>query len=108
MPAIDFFYARPSCESCEKTRALLAHSKVAIRSERSTRDALTEADIVSLLGSVNEVWIARGRKIVKQSAAKTKPDELLGPTGKFRAPLLRRGDRLLVGFHVPSLEALVA
>jgi arsenate reductase-like glutaredoxin family protein len=108
MSSIDLFYARPSCESCDKTRALLAAAKVAIRSERSTRDALTEADVVDLLRSVEEVWIARGRKIVKQRAATTKPDQLLGPTGKFRAPLLRRGGRLLVGFHVPSLEELVA
>lgn len=108
MPAIDFFYARPSCESCVKTRELLADRGVSIRSERSTRDALSEAEVLALLGGVREVWIARGQKIVKQNAGTTKPDELLGPTGKFRAPLLRRGDRLLVGFHVASLLELVA
>jgi hypothetical protein len=108
MTAIDFFYARPSCESCAKARALLAGRAVEIRAERSTRDALTEREVRELLRSVDEVWIARGQGVEKKDAAATRPFELLGPTGKFRAPLLKRGRRLLVGFNVPSLDALVA
>ncbi|MEO8275340.1 MAG: hypothetical protein ABI639_03930 [Thermoanaerobaculia bacterium] len=107
MPAVDFFYARPSCESCEKTRSLLGERKVTIRSERSTRNAFSEPEIRDLLATVDEVWIARGQKIDKRSAQGTRPVDLKGPTGKFRAPMLRRGQRLLVGFHVPSLEELV-
>ena len=34
--------------------------------------------------------------------------ELRGPTGKIRAPLVRRGRTLLVGFHRDSLAALLA
>jgi len=107
MSSVDFFYARPSCESCEKTRALLDDRGVAIRAERSTREPLTESEVVKLLAEVSEVWIARGQKIEKKRAEETKPAELLGPTGKFRAPMLRRGQTLLVGFNVPSLEELV-
>ncbi len=60
-----------------------------------------------LLGSVDEVWIARGKKVEKRPAAATGPDDLKGPSGNFRAPLLRRGKRLLVGFHAASLQELV-
>jgi hypothetical protein len=30
-------------------------------------------------------------------------DDLRGPTGNFRAPMIRIGRRLLVGFHEESL-----
>ncbi len=55
---------------------------------------------------MDEVWIARGKKVEKLAARAAKPDDLRGPTGNFRAPMLRRGRRLLVGFHAASVEEL--
>lgn len=85
---------------------MLRSRKVTVREERSARNAMSEAEVKELIGSVDEVWIARGKKIEKCAATATKPDDLRGPTGNFRAPMLRRGRRLLVGFHAASVEEL--
>jgi hypothetical protein len=81
--------------------------KVAVGAERSTRDALTDAEVRALLAEVDRVVVTRGRATVLLDAAKTKPADLHGPTGKIRAPLVRRGRTLLVGFHRDSLAALL-
>lgn len=86
---------------------MLRSRSVEVHEERSTRRALGEFEVKELLRSVDEVWIARGKKVEKRPAAATEPDDLKGPSGNFRAPLLRRGKRLLVGFHAASFQELV-
>lgn len=85
---------------------MLRSRKVEVLEERSARHAFSEAEVTALLGGVEEVWIARGKRVEKLPAAVAKPDDLRGPTGNFRAPMLRRGRRLLVGFHAASVEEL--
>jgi arsenate reductase-like glutaredoxin family protein len=105
VPAIDWFYARPGCESCEKTRAELDRRGLEPREERSTKRPLDEPEARALLGSVDEVWIARGAKIDRRAAGSVAVADLRGPTGGIRAPLLRRGRRLLVGYGGSALRA---
>ncbi|MBI1848596.1 MAG: hypothetical protein HY294_11860 [Candidatus Rokubacteria bacterium] len=58
----------------------------------------------ALLKDVDEVYAARGKKVLHFDLRKTRPDwavlsgAMLGPTGNLRAPTLRRGRTLLVGF----------
>jgi hypothetical protein len=85
---------------------VLRGRKVTVREERSARQALSEAEVQTLIGSVDEVWIARGKKVEKLPATAASPDDLRGPTGNPRAPMLKRGRRLLVGFHAASVEEL--
>jgi arsenate reductase-like glutaredoxin family protein len=101
---VDWFYARPGCESCEKTRAELDRRGLAAREERSTKSPLDDADVRALLAEVDEVWIARGARIDRRAARGTEVDDLRGPTGGIRAPLLRRDRRLLVGFRASTLK----
>jgi hypothetical protein len=104
---IDLLYARPSCESCAVVRQRLAATRTPVAAERSTREPFTAAEVRALLLQVDEVWIARGRKVERRRARDVRPDDLRGPTGGFRAPMLRAGRRLLVGLHRESLEALL-
>ena len=85
---------------------MLRGRKVKVKEERSARQALSEAEVKTLIESVDEVWIARGKKVEKLPATAASPDDLRGPTGNFRAPMLRRGRRLLVGFHAASVAEL--
>lgn len=85
---------------------MLRGRKVKVREERSARQALSEAEVQTLIESVDEVWLARGKKVEKRPATAASPDDLRGPTGNFRAPMLKRGRRLLVGFHAASVEEL--
>jgi arsenate reductase-like glutaredoxin family protein len=57
-----------------------------------------------LVKKVNEVYAAKGSKVVHFNLKKDKPSDdelakvLLGPTGNLRAPAIRKGKRLVVGF----------
>ncbi len=59
---------------------------------------------MDLASQVNEIYAAKGKKVVHLSMKKDKPDEetlkklLLGPTGNLRAPTIRKGKTLVVGF----------
>jgi hypothetical protein len=104
---IDLFYARPSCESCAVVRGRLAESGARVAHERSTREPFTDREVRELLAAVDEVWIARGRAVDRRPAGEVRSDDLKGPTGGFRAPMLRAGRRLLVGLHRESLDELL-
>jgi hypothetical protein len=62
------------------------------------------AEALALAGTVDRVVVARGKKVVTFDMKTDRPDEdtlaahLLGPTGNLRAPTLRLGKTLLVGF----------
>lgn len=73
----------------------------------SRKEPFSDAEVRTLLASVREVVIARGKKAERRPAKDVRPDDLKGPTGSYRAPIVRRGAVLLVGFHRESLEALV-
>ena len=68
---------------------------------------MTDADVKALLAAVDDVVVARGKKVVTLAAKEATLDGLKGPTGNYRAPMLRVGRKLLVGFHPETLEALL-
>ena len=57
-----------------------------------------------LARSADKIVVAKGKKVVTFDMKKDPPDDatlaayLLGPTGNLRAPTIRRGKVLLVGF----------
>jgi arsenate reductase-like glutaredoxin family protein len=60
---------------------------------------------MALVTSVNEIFAAKGKKVVHVDLRQDKPSEealkslLLGPTGNLRAPTIRAGKTLVVGFN---------
>ena len=58
-----------------------------------------------MVKQVNQLYVAKGKKVVTIDLRKEKPDKatlqklLLGPTGNLRAPTLRKGKTLVVGFE---------
>jgi hypothetical protein len=62
------------------------------------------AEALALAKSADRVLVARGKRVVTFNMKTDPPDDdtlaahLLGPTGNLRAPALRRGRTLLVGF----------
>jgi len=77
--------------------------------ERSSRTApLGDAEARAILRSVEKVVVCRGRKTVEMPGARAGLDDLKGPGGNFRAPLLHFDDTLLVGFNREALEKLLA
>ncbi len=87
---------------------MLQERSTTIDEERNSRKSpLTQDEAVQLLAQVETVWIGRGRKIVEQPARETSPEDLKGRSGNFRAPMVRRGKTLLVGFNAEALTALL-
>jgi len=83
---------------------VLDKKKSKVADERNSRKApLTDADARALLAQVSSVWVAKGKKVRELAASETSLDDLKGHTGNYRAPILRSGDRLLVGFHAGAL-----
>ena len=62
-------------------------------------------DLDEVLEGVQQVFVAKGKKSTELDLGKDAPsaDELakllLGPTGNLRAPTVRSGKKLLVGFN---------
>ena len=87
---------------------MLDRTKARITQERSSKSApMKDADVKALLAVVDEVVVAKGKKAVTLDAKGVTLDGLKGPTGNYRAPMLRVGKKLLVGFHPDTLEALL-
>ncbi len=65
---------------------------------------LARRDALRLAAQADEIYAAKGKSVVHLDLKKEKPSEealakvLLGPTGNLRAPTLRRGKTLIVGF----------
>ncbi len=70
----------------------------------ASRNRRGRAEALQLARSVDRVVVSRGKKVVTLNMTKDPPDDdtlagyLLGPTGNLKAPTLRRGKTLLVGF----------
>lgn len=87
---------------------MLDKKKVQIGEERlSKKQPLSDAEAKTLLGSVSKVIVAKGKAFREMDASDATLADLRGPTGNFRAPMIRKGKTLLVGFHPPTLETLI-
>ena len=65
---------------------------------------ITRQRALDVLDGVDEVYATKGKKVVHVDLEREKPDRatleslLVGPSGNLRAPTLRRGRTLVVGF----------
>ena len=88
---------------------MLDKSKSEVGEDRPSKSRpLSDADAKALLRTVDAVTLARGKSARTLSARDVALDDLRGPTGNFRAPMLRVGRRLLVGWHEETLRELLA
>jgi arsenate reductase-like glutaredoxin family protein len=71
------------------------------------------AEALTVLDGVDELYAAKGKQVVHVDLRKEKPDRatllglLLGPTGNLRAPTVRRGQTLVVGFDEATYARLL-
>jgi hypothetical protein len=66
-----------------------------------------------VLKGVDQLYVAKGKKVVHVDLERARPARaellglLLGPTGNLRAPTLRKGRTLLVGFDEATYTRLL-
>lgn len=88
---------------------MLEKTKAEVASERPSKTRpFTDADVKALLAEVETVTLARGKSVRTLPSREVSPDDLRGPTGSFRAPMVQVGRRLLVGWHEETLRGLLA
>ncbi|HIA27707.1 MAG TPA: hypothetical protein EYN79_06240 [Planctomycetes bacterium] len=62
-------------------------------------------DAIEIARAANRVLIARGKKVLDFNMKKDAPDDetllkgMIGPSGNLRAPTIRAGKTVIVGFH---------
>tara|TARA_Y100000588_G_C13648265_1_gene666801 strand:- start:95 stop:370 length:276 start_codon:yes stop_codon:yes gene_type:complete len=60
-------------------------------------------DAKALIAEANKLIVAKGKKVtkfnVKDKSSNAAVDAMLGPTGNLRAPTVRAGKTLIVGFN---------
>lgn len=91
--------------TCGKTQEFLAQKGIAAKTVVDARKERLGADeALRLTHDLSEVIATKGKKVVRLRLAKDNPSRddllavLLGPSGNLRAPTIRAGKTLLVGF----------
>ena len=79
----------------------------------SRKSPITGEAALGVTKDVDEVWVARGKKAVRVDLTVSRPPKaellqlLLGSTGGLRAPTLRVGRTLLVGFNAEAYAKIL-
>src|SRR2546421_9585949 len=91
--------------SCQQAQGFLdKHTLVAAAETDARKNPQGREEALKLARSVKRVVVAKGKQTVTFDMAKQPPDDetllahVLGPTGSLRAPTIRHGQTLLVGF----------
>ncbi len=78
------------------------------------KQTIKGAQALGVLAGVDEIYAAKGKRVVHVDLRKARPeraellDLLLGPTGNLRAPTIRKGRTLLVGFEEETYKKVLA
>ena len=87
---------------------MLDRKRIEISNERSSRkEPLSDKEARELLKKVGKVIVARGKKSIVLPADKAGPADLRGPSGNYRAPMIRKGRTLVVGFNSEILDEIL-
>ena len=97
----------------EKTQEFLADAGIETKDEiNAKKETHGKEEALALLKGASELYAAKGKKLVHVNLKKDDMGEeellklVLGPTGNLRAPTLRKGKTLMVGFHEETYEKL--
>lgn len=77
------------------------------------KKALGATEALQLAQSVDEIYATKGSNRVYFDLRQEKPDQtkllaaMLGPTGNLRAPILKKGRVLLVGFDQENYQKIL-
>jgi arsenate reductase-like glutaredoxin family protein len=105
MASVDWYYHRPGCATCGKSQAFLERQKFAVKETvNAAKIRFEPAAALELARQASRVVVAKGKKVLDFDMKRDPPDDetllahIIGPSGKLRAPVIRRGSTLLIGF----------
>ena len=108
---IDWYYHRKGCNTCAKMDALLEkHGLEAKETVNATKAKLGPDEALKVIRGAEQLLAARGKSLVEFDLKRDRPSDeellkkLIGPTGTLRAPTIRSGKTVTVGYHETLLE----
>ncbi|HTK92697.1 MAG TPA: ArsC family (seleno)protein [Verrucomicrobiae bacterium] len=100
--------------TCRKTQGFLAKAGIDTAEQVDAKKVrMGPEQALGLVKDVDQLYVAKGAKVVHLDLTREKPDRatllglLLGPSGNLRAPTLRKGRTLLVGFDEATYKVLL-
>jgi arsenate reductase-like glutaredoxin family protein len=106
MKTLDWMYHRKNCTTCTKSDTFFAANKVQIQNVVDCKkEVLQIDDAMKLLKGVDKLYATKGVKVVEVDLKKANPTKeqlaelLIGPSGKLRAPTVKHGKTVVVGFN---------
>lgn len=113
MKSVDWSYHRNNCMSCSRAAAFLEERGTKILSQVDARKTpLVPEDVIKLVGNIREIYVTRGSKVFHFNLIHERPSDesllelLIGRSGKLRAPALRVGNTLIVGFDHATYDGI--
>ena len=89
--------------SCTRSSKFLDDNGVAIKETVSASKKLGRAEATALAKAASKVIVAKGKKVTEFAPAGKAPkdlvDAMVGTTGNLRAPTIKRGKTVLVGYN---------
>ncbi|MCA9778361.1 MAG: hypothetical protein KC800_16655 [Candidatus Eremiobacteraeota bacterium] len=103
MKQIDWYYHRNSCNSCTKAQEFLEQNNLTpVETVNCKKEPIDAGELKERLKKVDRVLVTRGKKILELDP-KADAEEILstaiGRSGNLRAPSMRQGSLLLVGYN---------
>jgi arsenate reductase-like glutaredoxin family protein len=100
--------------SCGRAQGFLARKKIdTVELVDARKQFLKLKDALALVANADQLIAAKGQKVERIDLRAGRPDKatierlMIGPTGRLRAPTLRIGRTLLVGFDEASYRRLL-
>lgn len=97
--------------SCKRSQELLATDGIEIRElVRADKAPIAEPAALALVRQARRLVVAKGKQTITIDVARDRPDDatlralVIGPSGNLRAPAVRVGDTLVVGFTADGLR----
>src|SRR4051794_21404468 len=89
--------------TCTRAREFLARENFQVTTTASANSKLGAKDALALARAATRLVVSKGTKLTVLDLREAHTDDeilelLLGPTGNLRAPAMRRGSTLYVGF----------
>ena len=91
--------------TCVRSQEFLARHKIDVKEMINAAKVRFEPkEAIKLAREASRIVVAKGKKVVTFDMKREPPDDdtllkhIIGPTGKLRAPVIRRGSTLLIGF----------
>lgn len=105
MRTLEWMYYRKGCKTCGRADEFLTKHDISVKEVVSAnKTAIVPDEAMEILRSMEELHVTKGTRVLDinlQEQALSDADLkalIIGPSGKLRAPAIKTGKKLIVGF----------